>query len=51
MSVPAVQLTIVNASAGDDIILSSETLNGFNVRVLNGGTGVVRTVNYLAQGY
>ena len=51
MSVPAVQLTIVNASAGDDIILSSETLNGFNVQVLNGGTGVVRTVNYLAQGY
>ena len=51
MSVPAVQLTIVNASAGDDIILSSETLNGFNVRVLNGGSGVARTVNYLAQGY
>lgn len=51
MTVPAVQLTIVNATAGDDIILSSETLNGFTVQVLNGGSGVSRTVNYLAQGY
>ena len=51
MAVPAVQLTIVNASAGDDIILTNETLNGFTVQVLNGGSGVSRTVNYLAQGY
>ena len=51
MSVPAVQLTIVNASAGDDIILTNETLTGFTVQVLNGGSGVARTVNWLAQGY
>ena len=51
MTVPAVQLTIVNAVAGDDIILSNETLNGFDVRVVNSGSGVSRTVNYLAQGY
>lgn len=51
MAVPAVQLTIVNASAGDDIILTNETLNGFTVQVLNSGSGVSRTVNYLAQGY
>lgn len=51
MTVPAVQLTIVNASAGDDIILTNETLSGFTVRVLNSGSGVSRTVNYLAQGY
>lgn len=51
IAVPAVQLTIVNALAGDDIILSSETLSGFNVQILNGGSGVVRTVNWLAQGY
>ena len=51
MTVPAVQLTIVNAQAGDDIILTNETLSGFDVQILNGGTGVVRTVNWLAQGY
>ena len=51
MTVPAVQLTIVNAQAGDDIILSNETLAGFDVQILNGGSGVVRTVNWLAQGY
>lgn len=51
MTVPAVQLTIVNATAGDDIILSSETLNGFTVQVVNSGSGVSRTVNWLAQGY
>ena len=51
MTVPAVQLTIVNAMAGDDIILSNETLSGFDVQVLNSGSGVVRTINYLSQGY
>lgn len=51
MTVPAVQLTIVNAVSGDDIILSNETLNGFDVQVVNSGSGVSRTVNYLAQGY
>lgn len=51
MTVPAVQLTIVNATAGDDIILSNETLSGFDVQVLNSGSGVVRTINYLSQGY
>jgi predicted phage tail protein len=51
MTVPAVQLTIVNAQAGDDIILSNETFAGFDVQILNGGSGVVRTVNWLAQGY
>lgn len=51
IAVPAVQLTIVNAQTGDDVILSNETLAGFDVQILNGGVGVTRTVNYLAQGY
>jgi Putative phage tail protein len=48
---PNVQITILNAVAGDDVVLSAQTASGFTVRVLNGGVGVVRTINWVAQGY
>lgn len=51
LSIPNVQLTIVNAQSGDDIILTNESLSGFDIQILNGGSGVIRTVNWLAQGY
>ncbi|MFZ2967915.1 MAG: host specificity factor TipJ family phage tail protein [Sulfuricurvum sp.] len=48
---PNTQITIVNATAGDDVKLTAETSGGFTVQVLNGGSGVARTINYLSQGY
>ncbi len=48
---PAIQVTILSASAGDDVVLSSVSLSGATVQVLNGGVGVARNVNILAQGY
>ena len=50
-AVPNIQITIVNAQAGDDAILSNQSKSGFTVQVLNGGVGVARTVNIVAQGY
>lgn len=48
---PLPQITILNAVAGDDVILSAQTLNGFTVRVVNAGVGVTRNINYKSQGY
>ncbi|MEI6729946.1 MAG: phage tail protein, partial [Pseudomonadota bacterium] len=50
-SLPSVQVTILNASAGDDAVISSLSLSSCVVRVLNGGVGVARNVNLLVQGY
>ena len=49
--IPNVQVTVVNALANDDIVLSNETENGFDVKIINGTTDVTRTINWLAQGY
>ena len=48
---PNLQVTIVNASAGDDIILTAQTKAGATIQILNGGSGVARTVNWLAAAY
>jgi hypothetical protein len=48
---PNVQVTIVNATPGDDAIISAATASGFSLQILNGGSGVARTVNWIAQGY
>ncbi len=50
-SLPNVQVTINNAQAGDLVVVSSLTLSGCNVQILNGGSGVARNVNILVQGY
>lgn len=49
--VPLPQITILNAQQGDDVILSSQTLSGFSVQVINAGAGVARSINYKSQGY
>jgi hypothetical protein len=50
-AIPQPQLTIFNAQAGDDVILTAQTLIGFTVQVLNSGIGVARSMNYLVQSY
>jgi hypothetical protein len=50
-AVPLVQPVILNAQQGDCMVLSSTTLGGFIVQVLNGGVGVARNINWTAQGY
>jgi hypothetical protein len=48
---PNIQVTILNSTDGDTVILSSVSLTGCFVQVLNAGVGVARNVNILAQGY
>ena len=48
---PNVQVTIINATAGDDIVLTAQATGGFTIQVKNGGVGVARVINWLAQGY
>jgi hypothetical protein len=50
-SLPNTQITIVNATAGDDVILTNQTVSGFTIQVKNGGSGVARVINWLSQGY
>jgi hypothetical protein len=50
-SEPHVQGTIINAQAGDQLVISALTAAGCSVQVLNGGAGVARSVNLLAQGF
>ena len=50
-AVPSTQITIINASGGDDVILTAQTASGFTVQVLNGGVGVARNINWLSSGY
>jgi Putative phage tail protein len=48
---PNVQVTIVNAVANDDIVVSNESETGFDVKIINGATDVTRNINWIAQGY
>ncbi len=48
---PLPQITILNAQAGDDLILSAQSKTGFTAQVKNGGAGVSRTINCRPQGY
>lgn len=51
-AVPNVQVTILNAVAGDDVFFTAgPSTNGFTVQVKNAGTGVARNINWFAQGY
>jgi len=50
-TIPAIQVTILNAAAGDMISLTSVTLSGCNLQILNAGSGVARNVNLLVQGF
>jgi len=48
---PNIQVTILGASQGDDAIITSNTLSGFTIQVINSGIGVSRSINVVAQGY
>jgi hypothetical protein len=48
---PNLQVTIIGAQAGDDVVLTNQTDAGFHVEIRNGGAGVAREINYFAQGY
>lgn len=48
---PKVQITILNAVAGDDAILTNESASGFNIDIKNGGSNVTRSFNYFVKGY
>lgn len=48
---PKVTALVIGATAGDDIVLSAKTATGFNLEVFNGGSRVVRTVNWNAIGF
>lgn len=48
---PNVQVTVLNASQGDTVVMSSKTLSGVTVQVLNGGVGVARTTDITVTGF
>lgn len=48
---PEVQITIVNATAGDDAILSNQTDTSFDIIIKNSGSNVIRNFNYFVKGY
>lgn len=50
-AVPKTICTIIDAQDGDNLILTNETVNGFDVKVRNSGSDVIRTINYISQGY
>ena len=50
-SIPYPQVTIQNASAGDDVQITSVTAAGFSVAVVNSGSIVSRTIAYRTQGW
>ena len=50
-AVPNVQVTILNSQSGDYVSVTGSTAAGCTVQILNGGTGVGRTCNIIAQGY
>src|SRR5262249_2625671 len=48
---PVVQATIINASAGDDVFVTSVTRTGLNVAVKSAGSFVARTVYLQVEGF
>lgn len=51
-SVPAVSITIWDADAGDTAKITSQTLSGCTIQVLNSsGVGIAKTVTIIARGY
>lgn len=48
---PNVQISVLNASQGDTVVISGKTLSQVTIQVLNGGVGVARTVDIAVTGY
>lgn len=49
--IPSPVISIFNAQAGDTIVLSNQTESGFTVQITNSGIGVLRQINWVANGY
>lgn len=50
-AVPNVQITLLDAQADDQIVLTNSTAEGFRIQVNSGLVPVARSVNWIAQGY
>ncbi|MFY3082044.1 host specificity factor TipJ family phage tail protein [Achromobacter xylosoxidans] len=50
-AVPNVQITLLDAQASDQIVLTDSNEEGFFVQVKSGATNVARSINWIAQGY
>lgn len=50
-STPNVQVTVLNASQGDTVVISGKTLSQVTMQITNGGSGVARTVDITVTGY
>lgn len=50
-TVPTILVTILNATAGDDVVITGVTLAVATIRVFNTGVGVARTINATFTGY
>jgi hypothetical protein len=50
-NVPTPTITIFNATAGDDVLLTNQTSTGFTVQIKNSGSGVARSINWVSHGY
>lgn len=48
---PNLQVTIMDAQGGDQAIVTDDTQSGFRIAIINAGSPVARTVNWIAQGY
>ena len=48
---PNIQVSILGATPGDDVLITGVSLSGVTIQVKNGGVGVARTVNVAVQGY
>lgn len=49
--VPAILITVYNATTGDEIFLTNKTVSGFHLQIKNGGVGAARTIHHLAKAY
>lgn len=50
-AVPNVQVTLLDAQADDQAVLTNSTEDGFHLQIKSGATPVAREVNWIAQGY
>jgi hypothetical protein len=48
---PAISWGIINAQAGDDLIITALSLSAISLKILNGGSRVVRNLNLFAEGF
>jgi len=48
---PNVQITVLNPDPDDKVTVIGSSKTTFHVAITNGGSGVERTINWLAQGY